>query len=308
VGRRYGRDDQSQFEATLQHVPRYFSLGYVETTTLLITVNLLFLVFVGIQFTYLFGGVAYMQLENFSYAEYARRGFFELLAVAILSVGMILGLNWLTRRESKRQIKLFNGLGTLLIGLVLVMLASAFRRMELYEAQFGYTELRLLVYVFIFWLGMVLLWFVYTLWRRPERFALGVLLAALGFLVTLNLLNPDAFIARQNLARYAATGGLDAVYLASLSDDALPQLMQAFYLTQGDTAKQLMPSCADPFSRVARVDCYAAPYEIIKAELDGRLQTMTENNEWQQWQSFHLARWQAYGRLQLWAATSNVGG
>lgn len=307
VVRRYGRDDQSQFEATLQHTPQYFSLGYVETTTLLIAVNLLFLVFVAIQFTYLFGGITYLQLENFSYSEYARRGFFELLVVAILSVSLILSLNWLTRRESKRQIKLFNGLGTLLIGFVLVMLASAFRRMELYEATFGYTELRLLVYAFIIWLGIVLVWFVYTLWRRPERLAIGVLLAALGFLVTLNLINPDAFIARQNLARYAVIGNLDAVYLASLSDDALPQLIQALSLTKGDQEEQLMPSCADPYSRVSRTDCYAVPYEIISEELNGRLHSMTENTKWRQWPSFHLARWQAFTRLQQWANAGDFG-
>lgn len=297
VMRRYGRDDQSRFEATLQQIPRHFSLGYIETITLLTAVNLLFLVFVIIQFTYLFGGLAYLQVENFSYAEYARRGFFELLLVVMLSISLILGLNWLARRESKRQIRLFNSLSTLLIGLVLVMLASAFRRMMLYEAQFGYTEMRLLVYVFMLWLGPLLLWFVLTLWRRPDRFAVGVLVAALGFLVTLNLLNPDAFIARQNLARYVATGDLDAVYLTSLSEDATPYLLAALVLTAGDTKEQRMPSCYDPFSRVMPRDCYAVPHEIVKEDLHGRFQSMTENNEWRRWQSFHLARWAAFGQL-----------
>ncbi len=297
VMRRYGRDDQSRVEAGLQQIPRYFSLGYIETITLLTAVNLLFLVFVIIQSTYLFGGVAFMQVENFSYAEYARRGFFELLLVVILSISLILGLNWLTRRESKRQIKLFNALSTLLIGLVLVMLASAFRRMMLYETQFGYTELRLLVYVFMLWLSPLLLWFVVTLWRRTDRFAVGALVAALGFLVTLNLLNPDAFIARQNLARYVVSGDLDAVYLASLSEDATPYLLAALLLTAGDTEEQMMPSCYDPFSRAGRVDCYAVPYEIVRDELHGRVQSMTDNGEWRQWQSFHLARWQAFGLL-----------
>jgi len=298
VMRRHGRDDQSQLEAALQQLPQHFSLGYIETTTLLITVNLLFLLFVTIQFAYLFGGVAYLQVENFSYADYARRGFFELLAVAILSLGLILGLNWLARRESKRQIKLFNWLSTFLVGFVLVMLASAFQRMKLYETEFGYTELRLLVYVFIVWLAVLLVWFIYTLWRRPDRFAIGVFLAALGFLITLNLLNPDAFIARQNLNRYVATGNLDAIYLTSLSDDAVPQIVRALHLTDGDTERQMMPSCADPFARVYEDDCYAAPYEIVLAEVNGRYQSMTDHHEWRQWQSFHLAHWQAFMWLQ----------
>ena len=83
-------------------------------------------------------------------------------------MGLILGLNWLTRRESKRQIRFFNILSSVLILFVLVLLLSAFRRMMLYEAAFGYTELRLIVYVFMGWLGLLLLWFLATLWRRCQ--------------------------------------------------------------------------------------------------------------------------------------------
>ena len=58
---------------------RAISLGLIEVATLLISVDLLFLVFVWIQFAYLFGGQANITLEGYTYAEYARRGFFELL-------------------------------------------------------------------------------------------------------------------------------------------------------------------------------------------------------------------------------------
>ncbi|NJN55976.1 MAG: hypothetical protein HC804_15235, partial [Anaerolineae bacterium] len=105
-----------------------------------------------------------------------------------------------------------------------------------------------------------------------------------------------------------AMGDLDAIYLTGLSDDALPQLIQTIYLTEGDGAEQLMPSCADPFSRVQRTDCYAVPYDIVQDELHGRLQSMSGNSDWKQWQSFHLARWQAFARLHLWAKTSDIGG
>ena len=153
------------------------------------------------------------------------------------------------------------------------------------------------MYVFIGWLVPLLLWFVITLWRRPDRFAIGVLVAALGFLITLNLLNPDAFIARQNLARYVAMGDLDAVYLSSLSDDAMPYLIAALHLTDGDSEEQMMPSCYDAFSRVSQMDCYAVPHEIVQEALHGRVQFMSENGDWRQWQSFHLARWWAFGQL-----------
>ncbi|MCA9942753.1 MAG: DUF4173 domain-containing protein, partial [Anaerolineales bacterium] len=245
----------------------------------------------------LFGGAANVTEAGYTFADYARRGFFELLTVAILTMLLVLGLNWLSQRESKGQIRLFNGLGSVLVGLVLVMLVSAWRRMALYEAAFGYTELRLIVYVCMAWLALTLVWFLLTLWLRPDRFAIGALLAVMGFVATLNFINPDAFIARQNLNRYEQTGDLDAAYLASLSTDAVPQLVHGLSLTVGDAETQLTPICARAWMLDDEADCYATPHDILLTELNGRYQTLILDSSWQRWTSFNLSRWQAFGLL-----------
>lgn len=296
--RRANEEEQSGLEKSLSSLPRLLSIGFIETSTILVLVNMLFTAFVAIQFTYLFGGATNVTEAGYTFADYARRGFFELLTVAILTMLLILGLNWLTRRESKAQIRLFNGLGSVLIGLVLVMLVSAWRRMVLYEAAFGYTELRLLVYVCMAWLGLTLVWFWLTLWLRPDRFAIGALVAVMGFVMTLNLINPDTFIARQNLDRYVATGDLDAVYLANLSDDAVPQLVRALNLTIGDAEEQLAKACSRSWTvDYEDLNCYTTRHEIILTELNGRYQSLSTDTTWQRWSSFNLPRWQTYGML-----------
>ncbi|MAU01279.1 MAG: hypothetical protein CL608_29410 [Anaerolineaceae bacterium] len=289
-------EEQSALERALSTLPNQFSIGFIETSTILVLVNMLFAAFVAIQFTYLFGGVANVTEAGYTFADYARRGFFELLTVAILTMLLVLGLNWLARRENKGQIRLFNGLGSVLVGLVLVMLVSAWRRMALYEAAFGYTELRLIVYVCMGWLALTLVWFLLTLWLHPDRFAIGALLAVMGFVATLNLINPDAFIARQNLDRYEQTGDLDAAYLASLSNDAVPELVRGLALTAGDAETQLTPICARSWLS-DELDCYATPHEILLTALNGRYQTLISDSSWQRWTSFNLPRWQAYGLL-----------
>ncbi|WP_420643460.1 DUF4153 domain-containing protein [Candidatus Leptofilum sp.] len=294
--RRVEDEEQSRLERGLATLPSHFSVGFIETSTILVLVNMLFAAFVGIQFTYLFGGAANVTEAGYTFADYARRGFFELLTVAILTMLLVLGLNWLSRRESKRQIRLFNGLGSVLIGLVLVMLVSAWRRMALYEAAFGYTELRLIVYVCMAWLAITLVWFFLTLWVRPDRFAIGALVAIMGFVATLNLINPDAFIARQNLARYEQTGDLDASYLASLSNDAVPELVRGLGLTVGDAEEQLLPICARSWLS-DEYDCYATPHEILREELTSRYEQFTGDDSWRRWPSFNVARWQAWGAL-----------
>ena len=265
--------NENALEKALGSLAQAISLGFIEVTTVLISVNLLFLVFVWIQFTYLFGGQANVTVEGYTYAEYARRGFFELLAVSVLTLGLILGLHRLVRCETGRQKRTFNGLSSLMVGLVLVILASAFQRLLLYEAAYGYTQLRLYSHVFMVWLAVTFVWFLVALWLRPDRFAIGAFLAILGFVLTLNAINPDALIAERNLARYQATGKLDVHYLTTLSEDVVPALVLAMDQVTGDER------------------------EVLSNHLRSRLERMEENTRWQNWPSLHLARWQAYELL-----------
>jgi len=273
LGRSQASDDQGALEKALGSLAQVVRLGFVEVATVLISVDLLFLVFVWIQFAYLFGGRANITIEGYTYAEYARRGFFELVAVSVLTLGLILGLRWLARRDTHRQGRIFNGLSSLMVGLVLVILASAFQRLRLYEAAYGYTQLRLYSHVLMVWLAAAFVWFLVTLWRWSDRFAIGAFVAALGFLATLNAINPDAFIARQNLARYQATGKLDAYYLTRLSEDAVPALVLAVGQVTGDER------------------------EVLSDHLRYRLESMEESVRWRSWPSFHLARRRAYDLL-----------
>lgn len=299
--RRTQQDDEGVLEQAFSRLPLKVGIGFIETTTILLLVNLLFLGFVMVQFTYLFGGTANVDLAGYTYAEYARRGFFELLAVAILTLSMLLGLNWLTRRENKRQIRWFNLNSSVTMGFVLVMLVSAFQRMRLYEAAFGYTRLRLNVYVFMVWLGALLVWFVLSQWMRPDRFAIGGIVVAIGFLVTLNVINPDYFIAQQNIVRYQQMGDLDVAHLTTLSDDAIPVLVNALPVVADDSQEVLKPECDyfwdEDYSRY-ETDCTGTITDILTESLNGRYTQLTTDTNWQKWQSLHLSRQEAYRELE----------
>jgi hypothetical protein len=260
-------------EAELAALPRLVGIGFVEVATLLVLVDTLFLGFGWLQWTYLFGGQANITAAGYTYADYARRGFFELLLVAVLTLGLIVALQTLTRRRTRAQARGFQALSSLLIAGVLVLIAAALQRMLLYEEAYGYTELRLYVHVFLVWLAVVFGWFLLTLWTRPARFAGGCLLAALGVLATLNGINPDATIAQQNLARYAQSGKLDAYYLTHLSVDAVPTLLTALPEVQGQE------------------------HEILRAYLFRQLQELDTNPASVDWPAWNLARSVAHSVL-----------
>ncbi|PTL78560.1 hypothetical protein DAT35_39240 [Vitiosangium sp. GDMCC 1.1324] len=203
--------------------PAVARLGFIESLTLVGLVDLLFLGFAAIQLAFLFGA-AHLPSE-LTYAEYARRGFFELLTVSMMTLGLSLALARWTRLHGQGQANVFRTACTVMVGLVLVILASAMKRMALYESVYGYTELRVYTHVFMVALAGVLAWRAVTLWWRPERFAIGAFVGALGYLTALNVLNPDAFIARGNLERSSEGVILDVRYMArNLSEDAAPEM------------------------------------------------------------------------------------
>jgi hypothetical protein len=117
------------------------------------------------------------------------------------------------------------------IALVLAITASALYRLSLYHASYGLTEDRFYAMVLLLWIGAMLLWFAATVLRgRRDSFAFGALVAGLSTVVLLFVINPDAIVARTNVARMSSADGperFDVVYAASLSADAVPVLIDA---------------------------------------------------------------------------------
>jgi hypothetical protein len=207
--------------------PAGLGLGIVELGIVLGMLNALFLAFVLVQFRYLFGGTPVIEASpDLTYAQYARRGFFELVAVAALALPLLLSADWLLR-ATPGQRRAFRVLEATLIVLLFVVMTSAVQRMRLYTEEFGLTELRIYTTTFMGWLAIVFVWFLATVLRgRRERFTFGALVAAFLSLAALNVANPDALIVRTNMQRAAAGLRFDAHYLRQLSADGIPTLVE----------------------------------------------------------------------------------
>jgi hypothetical protein len=202
------------------------NLGATESYIILGSVSTLFLIFVIIQFAYLFGGLGQVSSTGYTYAEYARKGFFELIAVAAISWMLILTIKKCTAFRTAVQGLLFKWLSGILMAEVVVIMLSAHRRLNLYEDAYGFTTLRLLSHLFILWLGVAfVLLLIHIVREKSEKyFALPLFISALCFLALINFINPDNFIARENINRFDTTGKLDLLYLSNLSDDATPAI------------------------------------------------------------------------------------
>ncbi len=212
-------------------------LGFTEAAIVLGSLGLLFATFVMVQFQYFFGGERNIHLDGYTYAEYARRGFGELVIVAFFSLLLFQVLSTITRREHPQQRRGFSALGIVLVLLVGVILLSAYQRLSLYEMAYGFTRLRTYAHVFMIWLAILLLAAaILDLLHRPRAFAVICLFALLGFGISLSLLNVDAFIVRQNVERFQKGEELDIPLLTSLSTDAISALVAEYRSPAADQA------------------------------------------------------------------------
>lgn len=221
--------------------PSFARIGMIESGIVLGTLNLLFLAFVAVQFRYFFGGAEYLIQETvgLTYAEYARRGFFELVTVAALLLPLLLGTHWLMggTDQSKASRRLFTGLATFSVLMIFVMIVSGIMRMATYTQVFGLTELRVYTTAFMGWLAVVFGWFTLTVLRsKRANFAFGAMVTGFLAIFILNVINPDALIATTNIARGGAPEAIegslprarfDDRYVTTLSADSVPTLVAA---------------------------------------------------------------------------------
>lgn len=252
-------------------------LHFTETAIILGSVVVLFLLFVIVQFRYFFGGEVNIGVEGYTYSQYARSGFNELIWVALCSLAMSLGLSTITRRETEWHKRIYSGLSVAVLALVLVILVSAYQRLSLAIDWHGFSRLRLYPRVFLIWVGILFVAvIVLEIIRREHLFAFAAVLAALGFAVTLSLIDIDASIVRHNVYRTLEGKHFNANHLTTLSEDAVPELVAGFN---------------DP----------SLPLEVHEG-IGAALACFTNSDFFldfstRDWRSFNISQWRAFSAL-----------
>lgn len=188
-------------------------------------ISIVYVLFSAIQIVYLFMGN--MQLpEEYTYAQYAHQGFYQLLFVCILNVVILLICITLFKESSVLKIIL-----SMITLCTYIMIASSAYRMYLYITAYGFTFLRLLVFFFLIMLSILMIGtFIATYYNHFPLFRYTMVTITI-FTIILAYSHPDYHIANYNMKH----NFIDSEYLISLSDDAAPVLFNF------DNFKRLYP-------------------------------------------------------------------
>ena len=202
-----------------------FSLDGIISLTFIVLLDIVYVVFVAVQFKYFFSGT----LENgLTYAEYARKGFFELLFVTIINLSITTVIITFSKNIQgfvKQLIRIALSLLVLSSG---VLLVSAMMRMMMYENAYGFTFTRVLAHSFMIFLMIIFAYTLVKIWLEKLSLFHFYFIASLIYYVGINVVNIDSIVVDQNMTRYEETGKIDIHYLNNLSSTGKLGLIQLY--------------------------------------------------------------------------------
>lgn len=189
--------------------------------TVMVILTLVYLVFCSIQVAYLFAGGLFELPAGYTFAEYARRGFFELLAVAIINVALMVLCRSLFEESRSLRIVI-----TVMTACTYIMIASATYRMLLYIGAYHLTFLRVFVLLALLIIALVLAGVIVAEYNnRFPLFRYCVIVVSICY-IAFSFSKPDYYIAKYNISQNEELEMEDMAYLTyELSLDAAPAVL-----------------------------------------------------------------------------------
>ena len=196
--------------------------------------NVVYIIFDFIQIkSLLFHSVS----SNINYAEYARQGFLQLMIISIINIVLILISKKFEENDSTKN-KYIKSMSLLMVLLTFIIIISSFFRMNLYESEFGYTFLRLLVYVILFTETLLLIPTIIYIIKKNFNITKSYFIIVIVIYTFINFVNIDEIIAVRNINRYNVKNDIDIEYLENGRADNIPILIKLYNKVEDKEIKE----------------------------------------------------------------------
>lgn len=226
------------------------------------------------QLAYFFNAFSGLLPENFTTAEYARRGFFEMAAICAVNLLIVAVAMRNIRKKDGRAPGVIRGLCLYLCGFSLLLVISAFSKMSMYVASFGLTYLR--VFTSLFMCCLAVAFVAVGVWifcpGFPYMKCIAVFTLAVACLAA--WVNVDAVVARYNVTAFEK-GKLETVdmnTLAELNCGAVPYLLRLSENPDPEVASQAEALLAS----------WTRMYYYVR-EIDGVVTLEAKDGDWRSW-------------------------
>ena len=229
---------------------------------LLISLNIIYFIFIGIQ---IFSLGFHKLPSNITYSEYARTGFFQLMIISSLNILIIL----LTKK--KEETKLIKILKLLLIASTYMIIISSFFRMYLYEQKYGYTLLRIGVYLTLVTETLLLIPTIFYVLKKDFKIIRYYIMIPIIIYTMMNMTSIESIITKRNIDLYEKTKEIDIEYLKNENCDNIKQLIDFYHRVEDREIKDSLKYYFETFQEEDLILDYniskKKAYQLLKEEL-----------------------------------------
>lgn len=212
-------------EIRIQHVSKRKKWNGVILLTVLLLVNTVYLTFIVTQFNYFFHNGLY---TGVTYADYARRGFYELLIVSFLNLILLLICIKRAMAGTRLLKRLLQTSYSILVVSSGVLLVSVWQRFILYEEMYGFTIAGALATYFMLFLLVLFAYMLFRIWLENLPILHFYLISAFVFYTMLNVVNIEGIVVENNIERYEETGKIDIYYLDRMGAEGVRGLIYLY--------------------------------------------------------------------------------
>ena len=171
--------------------------------------------------------------DGYTYADYARKGFFELFAVALINLGVLCFMSLFSRKAGREKPKALRFYSVLISVFTIILIATAMSKMIMYIDNYGLTELRLYTSWFMVLLAVTFVMIIIKQFRYDMKFAKHFSIMFTVMFALLCFSRPEALIAKYNIEMYESgyLDELDSNTILQMSDDGLLAALNAGAVT-----------------------------------------------------------------------------
>jgi len=193
--------------------------------TLLIILNIIYIVFDIIQIR----SLLFHKLDSgIVYSEYARSGFFQLMFISFINLGLLL----ITKQYKDNNI--VKHMSLVMVFLTMIILCSSFYRMYMYDMAYGYTVLRLFVYIILITEFLMFIPTIAYIYNSKINILKHYIIITISIYTFINLFSIDFIIAHNNIDRYKRMKKIDIDYLMNYNSDNINELYKLYNKIEND--------------------------------------------------------------------------
>ena len=175
-------------------------------------ISLCYILYLLSQLAYIFGGLSGILPENYTMAEYARRGFFENAIISVINFTLVHG-SWLICKRTK----LFSAFQIFVCAFTMFLIVTAEAKMIMYISRFGMTTLRLLTSAFLLFLFVLGIVFILRIICKKLPVIRPAMIAGLVLTILIGGIGTSRIVATYNTEAYI-NGKLSTVDVETISD------------------------------------------------------------------------------------------